>query len=126
MARRDGRVRVEVRALATRVLFEGARAVGVEYLKAGRRIVARAEREVILAGGVVNSPHLLMLSGIGDPQVLAAHGIAVRVPLLCVGRNLQDHISAAVAYRRREPGPLHARMRVDRLLPNLARAWLFG
>ena len=111
LARRDGRVRIEVRALATSVLFEGQRAVGVEYLKDGKRSVARAEREVILAGGVVNSPQLLMLSGIGDPEMLSAHGIAVRVPLRGVGRNLQDHISAAVAYRRREPGPLHARMR---------------
>jgi choline dehydrogenase/4-pyridoxate dehydrogenase len=126
MARRDGRLRVEVRALATRVLFEGSRAVAIEYLKHGKRIVARAEREVILAGGVVNSPQLLMLSGIGDPEMLNAYGIAVRVPLGGVGRNLQDHISAAVAYRRREPGPLHARMRVDRLLPDLARAWLRG
>ncbi len=126
LARGNGRARIEVRALATCVLFEGKRAVGVEYLKDGKRSVARAEREVILAGGVVNSPQLLMLSGIGDPEMLRAHGIAVRVPLRGVGRNLQDHISAAVAYRRREPGPLHARMRVDRLLPDLARAWLRG
>ena len=116
MARGGGRLRVEARALATRVLFEGPRAVGIEYLKNGKPVVARAEREVILAGGVVNSPQLLMLSGIGDPEMLRAHGITVRVPLRGVGRNLQDHISAAVAYRRREPGPLHARMRADRLL----------
>lgn len=121
-----GRLRVVTGALATRVLFEGTRAVGVEYLKRGERIPARAEQEVILAGGVVNSPQLLMLSGIGDPEALAAHGIATRIPLRDVGRNLQDHISAPVAYRRREPGPLHARMRADRLLPELARAWLFG
>jgi choline dehydrogenase/4-pyridoxate dehydrogenase len=126
MARRGGQLRVEVRALATRVLFEGPRAVGIEYLKNGRRIIARAEREVILAGGVVNSPQLLMLSGIGDPEMLAAHDISIRISLRGVGRNLQDHISAAVAYRRREPGPLHARMRADRLLPDLARAWLRG
>src|SRR4051794_14360472 len=126
MARRVGRLRVEVRALATRVLFEGSRAVGIEYLKNGKPIVARAECEVILAGGVVNSPQLLMLSGIGDPEMLKAHGISVRVPLRGVGRNLQDHISAAMTYRRREPGPLHARMRADRLLPDLARAWLLG
>jgi 4-pyridoxate dehydrogenase len=126
MARRDGRLRVAVHALATRVLFEGTRAVGIEYLRNGKPIVARAEREVILAGGVVNSPQLLMLSGIGDPEMLRAHGIAVRVPLRGVGQNLQDHISAGVAYRRREPSPLHARMRADHLLPDLARAWLRG
>jgi 4-pyridoxate dehydrogenase len=126
MTRRGERLRVEVGALATRIMFAGRRAVGIEYLKNGRQLAARAEREVILAGGVVNSPQLLMLSGIGDPEMLAAQGIAVRVPLRGVGRNLQDHISAAVAYRRREPGPLHARMRVDRLLPDLARALLLG
>src|SRR3954452_12771807 len=81
LARRDGRLRVEVRALATRILFEGLRAVGIEYLRNGKPVVARAEREVILAGGVVNSPQLLMLSGIGHPEMLRAHGIAVRVPL---------------------------------------------
>jgi choline dehydrogenase/4-pyridoxate dehydrogenase len=126
MARAAGRLRVEIRALATSVLFEGPRAVGIAYLKNGRHVVARAEREVILAGGVVNSPQLLMLSGIGDPETLRAHGIAVRVPLRGVGRNLQDHISAPVAYRRREPGPLHARMRADRLIADLARSWAFG
>ena len=60
----------------------------------GEAVVARAEREVILAGGVINSPQLLMLSGIGDPEELAAHGIAPAVPLRGVGKNLQDHISA--------------------------------
>src|SRR4051812_43612980 len=89
MARRDGRLRVEVHALATRVLFEGSRAIGIEYLRNGKPIVARAEREVILAGGVVNSPQLLMLSGIGAPAMLKAHGIAARVPLHGVGQNLQ-------------------------------------
>ena len=81
---------------------------------------SRAEREVILTAGVINSPQLLMLSGIGDPDTLGEHGIAVSVPLRGVGRNLQDHLSAAVAYRRREPGPLHAKMRLDRMLPELA------
>jgi choline dehydrogenase/4-pyridoxate dehydrogenase len=127
LARGRGRLRVAIRALATRVMFEGARATGVEYLQGGERHVARAEREVILAGGVVNSPQLLMLSGVGDPEALRAHDILVRVPLRGVGQNLQDHMSAAVAYRRRDPpGPLHARMRCDRILPDLARAWLLG
>ena len=67
-----------------------------------------------------------MLSGIGDPDALRGHDIAVSVPLRGVGRNLQDHLSAAVAYRRSEPGPLHAKMRLDRTLPELARAYLFG
>src|SRR6266851_1421916 len=96
---------VEVKALATRILFEGHRAVGVEYLKGSERHTARAEREVILAGGVINSPQLLMLSGIGDPEALRALGIAGAVELPGVGRNLQDHLSVFADYERREPGP---------------------
>jgi 4-pyridoxate dehydrogenase len=115
-----------VGALATRILFEGSRAVGVEYLKSGQRIVAHAEREVILAGGVINSPQLLMLSGIGDPKALGAHDIPVKVRLPGVGQNLQDHISAPVNYARKEPGPLHARMRADRIALELANTYFRG
>ena len=117
---------VEVEALATRILFDGNRALGVEYLKGGERLTARAEREVILAGGVINSPQLLMLSGIGDPEALGKHGITVKVRLPGVGGNLQDHVSVTVAYARKEPGPLHAKMRADRILLELGRAYLRG
>jgi 4-pyridoxate dehydrogenase len=121
-----GNVTVATRAHATRVLFEGARAVGVEYLVAGRKIAVRARREVLLAGGVINTPQLLMLSGIGDPQHLRAHDIAVRVALAGVGQNLQDHMSALLSYSRREAGPFHRAMRLDRIACELARAYLFG
>jgi 4-pyridoxate dehydrogenase len=117
---------VRVGALATRVLFEGIKAVGVEYLSGGALESARADREVLLCGGVINSPQLLMLSGIGEPEQLRAHDIKVAVSLPGVGKNLQDHISAAVAYGRREPGAFHRRMRLDRIMPDLARAYLFG
>src|SRR5487761_1354220 len=117
---------VEVNALASRILLDGKRATGVEYLRNGERAVAQAEREVIIAGGVINSPQLLMLSGIGDPAELKAHGIAVAVALEGVGRNLQDHMSVGVAYARKEPGPLHAKMRADRIVVELAKAYFFG
>jgi 4-pyridoxate dehydrogenase len=117
---------VEVQALTTRILFEGNRAVGVEYLKGGERLTARAEREVILAGGVINSPQLLMLSGIGDPEGLGKQGIPIKVPLRGVGGNLQDHVSVTVAYARKEPGPLHAKMRADRIALELGKAYLRG
>jgi choline dehydrogenase/4-pyridoxate dehydrogenase len=117
---------VAIEALATRILLQGSRAVGAEYLKSGERHVARAEREVILAGGVINSPQLLMLSGIGDPKMLAAHGIALAAALPGVGRNLQDHISAPVTYVRKRPGPLHAKMRADRMVFELANAYIRG
>ncbi len=117
---------VAVDALATRIVFEGRRAVGVEYLKGGEHILARAEREVILSGGVINSPQLLMLSGIGDPAALRAHAIDTRAALPGVGRNLQDHVSVNIAYARKEPGPLHAKMRADRIAVELGRAYLTG
>ena len=118
-----GNVSVAVNALATRVVFEGARAVGVEYVVDGDRRTARAAREVILAGGVINSPQLLMLSGIGDPEELHRHGIDVKVRLPGVGRNLQDHVCAAIPYSRRSPGPFVRNMRIDRLALALGQAW---
>jgi choline dehydrogenase/4-pyridoxate dehydrogenase len=113
-------------ALASRILLEAGRAAGVEYFARGATVVARAEREIILSGGVINSPQLLMLSGIGDPEALAAHGIKVAVELPGVGRNLQDHLSVAADYQRREPGPFVAMMRLDRVALSLARAYCLG
>jgi 4-pyridoxate dehydrogenase len=117
---------VEVKALATRIVMDGRRATGIAYERDGQRRIARAEREVILAGGVINSPQLLMLSGIGDPDELRAHEIAVTAPLKGVGRNLQDHMSAAIPYVRSAPGPLHAKMRADRIALELAKTYFFG
>jgi 4-pyridoxate dehydrogenase len=117
---------VEVGAFVNRVVFDGKRAAGVEYVQRGETIVAHAEKEVILSGGVINSPQLLMLSGIGDPDELRAHEIAVKVALPGVGKNLQDHISASIAYARKEPGPFHREMRFDRIVPALARAYFKG
>jgi 4-pyridoxate dehydrogenase len=81
---------------------------------------------VILAAGVINTPQLLVLSGIGDPQNLRAHDIQVAAPLKGVGRDLQDHISAPILWRRTGPGPLHAKMRFDRIAIDLAKAYFFG
>lgn len=96
-------LRLVTHALATRVLFDGSRAVGVEYTRGGeiRRVMAR--REVILSGGSVNSPQLLELSGIGDPDRLRALGIAPVADLPGVGRNLQDHIGLDYNYATSVP-----------------------
>jgi choline dehydrogenase/4-pyridoxate dehydrogenase len=120
------RIDVVTGAQATRILFDGQRAVGVEYLRGGKRKTVHAERDVILAAGVIGSPQLLMLSGIGDPELLRRHGISVHTALRGVGQNLQDHISAPVAYARRGQGPLHRRMRVDRIATDLVRHRLVG
>jgi choline dehydrogenase/4-pyridoxate dehydrogenase len=121
-----GRIDVITGVQASRVLFDGQRAIGVEYYRNGERLTAYAERETILAAGVIGSPHLLMLSGIGDADVLARHDIPVRVALPGVGQNLQDHMSSPVTYARRGTGPLHRKMRADRLVVELARLQLFG
>lgn len=96
------RVQVITRALTTRVLFEGKKAVGVEYLKRGRLHQARA-REVILCGGAINSPQLLQLSGVGNARELEALGVPVVHDLPGVGENLQDHLEVYVQYACKKP-----------------------
>ena len=125
-ALRRPNLRVEVRAHATRIVLEHGRATGVEYQQGGQKRVARAERELLLSGGVINSPHLLMLSGIGDPDHLRSHGISVRIAAPGVGKNLQDHVMAPLPYRRKEPGPFHRHMRYDRVALELAKCYFFG
>jgi choline dehydrogenase len=94
---------VRAGAHATRVLLERGRAVGVEYVGGGRRARARAEREVVLCGGSVGSPQLLMLSGVGPADHLRGLGIVVACDLPGVGQNLQDHVAVAVAFECRRP-----------------------
>jgi choline dehydrogenase len=94
-------VRVEMRALATRVLFEGRRAVGVEYEQGGTTHAARANCEVILSGGSVNSPQLLQLSGVGPGNHLGGLGIEVVHANENVGRNLEDHVGINYTYKGR-------------------------
>ncbi|HEX2283789.1 MAG TPA: GMC family oxidoreductase N-terminal domain-containing protein [Mycobacterium sp.] len=85
-------------ATATRVLFDGARASGVEFEQLGQRRVVRARSEVVLCGGAINSPQLLMLSGIGDPDHLAEHGIDVIADSPDVGTNLLDHLAVPLGF----------------------------
>ena len=87
---------VETDAHAVRVSFDGGRANGVSYLKEGGLRTVRARREVILAGGAVNTPQILMLSGIGPAQHLAESGIEVIVDAPGVGSNLSDHLAAGL------------------------------
>lgn len=115
-ARGRANLRIETRAHATRILFEGRRAVGVEYTRKGRRHVVRAGREVILAAGAVNSPQLLQVSGVGPGALLSGRGVDVLHDLPGVGRNLQDHLGLDYLYRSRVPtlnqqlGPLYGKL----------------
>jgi choline dehydrogenase len=90
-------------ALTEKIVFEGRRAVGVMYRRAGQPCTARAAREVILCGGAVNSPQLLLLSGIGPHERLAEFGIPVLHHLPGVGKSLQDHYSAPIKLRCKLP-----------------------
>lgn len=96
-ARKRPNLTIVTDAQATKVVFDGTRAVGVEYVQGGAIKTARAGREVVLAGGAVNTPQLLMLSGIGDREELEAHGIPVVAHSPEVGKNLRDHLMAILA-----------------------------
>ena len=119
-------IELKTEALAGRVLFEGKKALGVEYIQGGNTRTIIANREVILAGGVFNSPHLLMLSGIGPAAHLREHGIDILIDLPGVGRNLQDHLAVMVSYERKLPGPFVKKMRYDRLALAMIQAHFFG
>ena len=107
-----GNLLVRTHARATRVLIEGRRASGVEYRRggSGSAQVARAQREVIVAAGSINSPQLLKLSGVGPAAELAAHGIAVVADRPGVGENLQDHLEFYFQVACREPITLYSVM----------------
>ena len=112
--------------LTRRVLVENGRATGVEIARDGRLLRVHAAREVILCGGTVNSPQILMLSGIGPPEELARHGIEVVHDLPGVGRNLQDHVDCVLSYECRKPVTLYRHLRADRLALSVARGMVFG
>jgi choline dehydrogenase len=96
-------LRVVTGALAEKILFEGKRAVGVAFREYGQPRTVRAAREVILCGGAVNSPQLLLLSGVGPADQLAQFGIPVVHELRGVGQSLQDHYSAPIKLKCRLP-----------------------
>ncbi|TKI07819.1 GMC family oxidoreductase [Martelella alba] len=117
---------VRVGVHVNRLVLNGARAEGVEYVERGQVRKATAAAEILLCAGVINTPQILMLSGIGCPEQMRRHGITPRVALAGVGKNLQDHVSVIVMYRRKEAGPFHRAMRLDRIAPSLLQAWMTG
>ena len=114
---------VHTHALAQRVIFSGTRAVAVEFVHAGTVHRVDAAREVILCGGAINSPHLLLLSGVGDAQQLAEHDLPVVAHVPSVGRHLEDHLIAAIQYNAAKPVSIAQRLtRLGRL--QLGLQWL--
>ncbi len=102
-ALRRPNVKLETEAWASQLRCEGRRVVGVDYLRGGVRCFARAEREVIVCGGAVNSPQLLQLSGIGPASTLASHGIPTVLDNPAVGGNLQDHLAVVYSFKATRP-----------------------
>ena len=105
---------VRTKVHATGLIFEGKRAVGIRYRKGGRNgpvTEVRARREVILSGGTFNSPQLLQLSGVGEPEFLKSKGIAVTHALRGVGENLRDHYAPRVSVRVKNMNTINERSR---------------
>lgn len=123
--RRPG-VRLETSAHATRILFEGTRAAGLEYEQKVQLHSVRAVREVILSAGVFNTPQLLMLSGVGPADHLRETGIAPLIDAPGVGQNLQDHLGVIAAAKRPIAGPFQRELRFDRMTRNMFLAHFFG
>jgi choline dehydrogenase len=111
-ARGRGNLTIETEALASHIILDGKRAVGVAYTQGGGLLKeVRCNREVILAAGAVKSPHLLELSGIGNPEVLQAAGIPVRHELRGVGENYRDHYAPRMNWRVKLPVTLNEQTR---------------
>lgn len=104
-ALKQSNVTLATEAQATRLLFEGTRCVGVEYAKNGKPETARAAHEVVVCAGAIESPKLLLQSGIGDPEQLKQFGITPLVPLRGVGENFHNHVLTGVIQEASQPVP---------------------
>ncbi|MDP9138483.1 MAG: GMC family oxidoreductase N-terminal domain-containing protein [Pseudomonadota bacterium] len=102
-AMKRANVRAETHAHATRILFDGTRAAGVEYIRGCETRTAHAAREVVVSAGAINSVQLLQLSGVGPPELLRTHAIAVRCANSNVGAHLQDHVGINYTWKMRVP-----------------------
>ena len=117
---------IESNAHVSRILFEGTRAVGVEYVQKKQAVQARASREVLLSGGAVNTPQVLLLSGIGDAAILKRFDIPVVHDLKGVGKNLQDHLDASIQYESSQPITLYSQAKPLNALKTGLQYMLFG
>jgi choline dehydrogenase len=125
-ARGRDNLRIETNALATKLNFDGNRCVGVSFRQHNDLKQARADKEVILSGGAINSPHLLQISGIGPAEHLQSIGVSVVHHLPGVGANLQDHYVARVSHRVKDAISINKLARGLRLTREVARFFLEG
>lgn len=125
-ARNRPNLAIETGALTQRILIENGRAIGVEFVQNGKIRTVLAEQEVILSAGTVNSPQILMLSGVGPAAELAEHGIAAVRDVPGVGKNLQDHVDCVMVYECTRPVTLYSDLRADKLAWSIVQGMLFG
>lgn len=119
-------VKLVLRAQVSRVLFENERAVGVEWVQGGQLHQARAQGDIILSAGALQSPQLLQLSGVGPAALLRKHGIPVRVDAPEVGQNLQDHYQARVIVRLKRKVSLNNQVRSPLSLAAMGLQWFLA
>jgi len=119
-------LKVETRALVTRIVIENGRAVGVEFTRGGETHVVHAVREVILSAGAINSPQILMLSGIGPAAHLKATGIEPLLDRPGVGANLQDHPIALSFWAASQPVTFDSKIRLDKLAASFIQWQITG
>ena len=113
-------------AFVTKILIENGKALGVEWVQNGQRMEGRAEQEVLLSAGAIQSPQILQLSGIGPADLLRQHGIPVQVDAAECGRNLQDHYQARVIVKLKHPVSLNNDIRNPFKLAQMGAQWVFG
>jgi choline dehydrogenase len=122
--KRRRNLEIETRALSTRIIFDGTRAIGVEYVKSGRTHIVNAD-EIVVSGGAFNTPQLLQLSGVGNADELGRLGIDSVVDLPGVGENLQDHLEVYIQYSSKQPVSMQRYLAWWRK-PIIGLQWLFG
>jgi choline dehydrogenase len=123
-AKHRSNLRIETNAQATRIEFEGSRAVGVGYIQNGVQKLARCNAEVLLCAGAIQSPQLLQLSGVGPKNLLQKHGIPVVNDLAGVGENLQDHLQIRLTFECTKPITTNDALNSFRGKASLALEWL--
>jgi 4-pyridoxate dehydrogenase len=120
-------LKLEINSLVEKIEFNGLKATGVTYKKGEQTVSVHASREVILSGGSINTPQVLTISGVGDGTKIKSLGLNVLKNLPGVGKNLIDHTSASINYRRKDRGTFHRGLRLDKVALSLLKSYLgFG
>ncbi|RWJ05733.1 GMC family oxidoreductase N-terminal domain-containing protein [Mesorhizobium sp.] len=125
-ALKNGNIDLATHALSRRIVFENGKAIGVKFYRGSQLRLARARREIILCAGAINSPQLLLISGIGDVAQLRRHGIPLVTEAPEVGRNMQDHVYVYMGYECLRAKSLMQDLRADKVVLGILNAFFRG